>query len=168
MTCRISRGSESNISLVWYYTQSLEDAGLRGITLEEGSHSDFVYTVTPALVLGNASLVSVLELRKVFAEGYYWCMVRGTTHSHQNPTQVLRIADTCYPDMMCSGDSLAVLQRDVGRCASGDIKENITIVDVQDVSGCGMPAGATTVAVEGTTEKKNEGRDFYAAIHTFG
>lgn len=141
MACRINMGSKPNVSLQWFYADSIDKAGRNGIALEDGSNVDFNYSVTVHVVTteleASNSLVAMLELGEDFALGYYWCKVTGAMDSqHQNPSQVMRISTTCHPGVPCNADVLSTGQRDLGRCANGNFPENITIVDVQDTAAC--------------------------------
>ena len=161
MTCRIESTSTTNISIQWMYTDIREDAGRNGSILQNGDMQPHVRSIVVNVINGINQIAATLALKQEFTLGYYWCMVTGGAEllEYQNPSQVIQISSTCYPDIMCSDSTITTSQQlDLGRCANGDFPESIIIVDIQDTSGCSTvtPSPVDTIAtgIEPTMDNK--------------
>lgn len=155
MICRIALTPPTNISLQWMYTDIRDDAGRNGSVLEMGGSQPDVRSVEVNVinVMGTANqLAATLTIKQEFTLGYYWCMVTGGEDGeYHNPSQVIQISSTCYPDIMCSDNALKTIQSSINRCANGNYEESIDIVDIQDTTGCTMTPLTTDTGIATTS-----------------
>ena len=136
LRCSISRvASSSNTSIVWMYSNDEASAGIDGQILMENVALD---RPGSDILLASLTLPRSINGEIKLATGYYWCMItNAATGLYQNPSRVVRITETCYSNA-CDPTEIRVPQRVFNNCANGDFRENLTIVDLLDKSGC-MP-----------------------------
>ena len=149
MICRIASPFPTNMSIQWMYTDIRGDAGRNGSILQNGDMQPHVCSIEVNVIYVNNwgnQIAATLALKQEFSLGYYWCMVTGGEEllEYQNPSQVIQISSTCYPDTVCSDSTITTFQQDLGRCANGNFPESIIIVDIQDTSGCSTVTPPTT------------------------
>ena len=127
---------------MWMYTDLKDEAGHKGIRLDQdgGGSNTLNYTGVYSVTMNNETgnqLIATLNLSREFVQGYYWCIIDEEVQEgvFQNPTQVMQINNTCYPGVSCSSSTIQTTHGRI-RCATGERKENITIVNVQDTSAC--------------------------------